>query len=75
MSDRAEEPLVDGMDVEATGKDANMFKLKAAAKDAISRAQVIKETNTGPAEEKVLDGLPALLQKSTIATAIENERV
>jgi len=70
-----EEPLVDGVDVKANGLHANIFKLKAAAKDAINRAQVIKETSTGPAQDTALAGLPALTQKSIIRAAIDNERV
>ena len=70
-----EEPLVDGVDVKANGLHANLFKLKAATKDAINRAQVIKETSTGPAQDTALAGLPALTQKSVIRAAIDNERV
>ena len=70
------EELVDGENVVASGKEANIFKLKAAMKDAGNRAKTIKATKYGPPEKETApEGLPALVQKNMIAEAIERERV
>ena len=75
IEERTEE-LVDGQDVIASGVEANVFKLKAAMKDAGNRAKTIKATKYGPPEKEAApEGLPALMQKNLIQEAIERERV
>jgi len=72
--DPSEDP-VDGKDVVASDTAANMFKFKAAAKDAFNRSKTIKATMRGPAVEKIEKGLPALMKSGLLAKAIDNERV